>query len=155
MILPSAVWKCMYLIVHIWSYIFFIIQRVKVHAIPYPHQQPTRDDNTVSAAQGGTATPGSTKQLLLPGRVFKKIIYIYARLIKSRVYIGRSSSFLVCSLWFLINVFTFGRWCYYAFTVTVSWCYVITREWWFRVHFIDAENCSLSSKSNDAYYAVV
>ena len=41
---------------------------------------------------------------------------------------------------------SFGRWCYYAFTVTVS--YVITREWWSRVHFIHAENFSLSTKSN-------
>ena len=39
-----------------------------------------------------------------------------------------------------------GRWCYYAFTVTVS--YVITREWWFRVYFLHAENLSLSTKSN-------
>ena len=38
--------------------IFFIIQRVKVHAMPCHHQPPTRGDNTVSVAQGGTATPG-------------------------------------------------------------------------------------------------
>ena len=36
-------------------------------------------------------------------------------------------------------MFTFGRWCYYVFTVTVCWCYVIPREWWFRMHFIHAE----------------
>ena len=29
-------------------------------------------DNTVSVAQGGTATPGTTKQLLPPDRVFKR-----------------------------------------------------------------------------------
>ena len=29
-------------------------------------------DNTVSVAQGGTATPGATKQLLPPDRVFKR-----------------------------------------------------------------------------------
>ena len=35
-------------------------------------------DNTVSVAQGGTATPGATKQLLPLERVFKKIyISIY------------------------------------------------------------------------------
>ena len=34
-------------------------------------------DKTVSVAQGGTATPGATKQLLLPDRVFKWNIYIY------------------------------------------------------------------------------
>ena len=75
-------------------------------------------------------------------------IYIYTRSIKSRDYIGRSSSFLVCSLWFLKNAFTFGH---YALTVIISWCYIITREWWFRVHFIHAENFSLSTKSNLMY----
>ena len=34
-------------------------------------------DNTVLVAQGGTATPGATKQLLPPDRVFKRNIYIY------------------------------------------------------------------------------
>ena len=33
-------------------------------------------DNTVSVAQGGTATPGATKQLLPPDRVFKRNIYL-------------------------------------------------------------------------------
>ena len=33
-------------------------------------------DNTVSVAQGGTATPGATEQLLLPDRVFKRNIYL-------------------------------------------------------------------------------
>ena len=39
------------------KFFFFIIQRVKARAIPYPHQPPSRGDNTVSVAQGGTATP--------------------------------------------------------------------------------------------------
>ena len=56
---------------------FFIIQHVKARAIPCPHQLPTRDDNTVLIAQGGTATPGAIKQLLPPERVFKRIICIY------------------------------------------------------------------------------
>ena len=60
----------------IYIYIF-IIQRVKARAIPCPHQPLTRGDNTVSVAQGGTATPCATKQLLLLDRVFKRIIYIY------------------------------------------------------------------------------
>ena len=34
-------------------------------------------DNTVSVAQGGTATPGATEQLLPPDRVFKNTLYIY------------------------------------------------------------------------------
>ena len=54
---------------------FFIIWRVKARAIPCTHQLPTRGDNTVSVAQGGTATPGATKQLLLLDRVFKRIKY--------------------------------------------------------------------------------
>ena len=45
--------------------IFFIIQRVKARAIPCPHQP---------VAQDGTATPGATKQLLPPDRVFIIII---------------------------------------------------------------------------------
>ena len=45
---------------------FFIIKRVKTRAIPYPHKPPTRGNNTVSVAQGGTAIPGATKQLLPP-----------------------------------------------------------------------------------------
>ena len=49
-------------------------------------------DNTVSVAQGGTATPGATKQLLLPDRVFKRNIYVYT---KSRHYIGRLFIFIL------------------------------------------------------------
>ena len=57
---------------------FPFIQRVKARAIPCPHQPPTRGDNTVSVAQGGTATPGTTKQLLPPDRVLRELhIYIY------------------------------------------------------------------------------
>ena len=52
---------------------FFIIQCVKAHAIPCPHQPL----DTVLVAHGGTATPAATKQILPPDRVFKRIIYIY------------------------------------------------------------------------------
>ena len=38
-----------------------------------------QDDNTVSVAQGGTATPGATEQLLPPDRVFKKIKSMYTQ----------------------------------------------------------------------------
>ena len=72
-------------------------------------------------------------------------IYIYARSIKSKDYIGRSSSFSVNSLW-----------CYYAFTITVSWCYVITQEWWFRVYYLHAENfLAFDQIQLDAHCAVV
>ena len=54
----------------------------------------------------------------------------------------------------LKNVFTFGGWCYYAFTVTVS--YVITRERWFRVYYLHAENfLAFDQIQLDAYRAVV
>ena len=60
------------------SYFFFIIQRVKADVIPCPHQPPTRGDNTVLIAQGGTATPGATKQFLPLDRVLRELyIYIY------------------------------------------------------------------------------
>ena len=68
-----------YIYLHIYTY-FFIIQRVKATAIPCPHQPPTRGDNTVSVAQGGTVTPGATKQLLPLNRVLRELyIYIYIR----------------------------------------------------------------------------
>ena len=66
------------LYIYIYIFFFFIKQCVKACAIPYPHQSPTRGDNTVSVAQGGTATPGATKQLLPPDRVLRELyIYIY------------------------------------------------------------------------------
>ena len=37
-----------------------------------PSSAANEGDNTVSVAQGGTATPGATEQLLPPDRVFKK-----------------------------------------------------------------------------------
>ena len=71
----------------------FIIQRVKARVIPCPHQPPTSGDDTISVAQSVSANPGATKQLLPPIRVFKRILYIYVRSIKSRDYIVHSSSF--------------------------------------------------------------
>ena len=69
-----------YIYIHtdIYIFFFFIMQRVKACVIPCPHQPPTMGDNTVSVAQGGTATPGATKQLLPPDRVLRELyIYIY------------------------------------------------------------------------------
>ena len=57
---------------------FFFIIRVKARAIPCPHQPPIRGDNTVLVAQGVTATPGATKQLLPLDKVLREsYIYIY------------------------------------------------------------------------------
>ena len=61
---------CIYIYIYIY---IFIIQCVKACVIPCPHQPPTRGDKTVLVAQGGTATPGTTKQLL-PLEIY---IYIY------------------------------------------------------------------------------
>ena len=55
---------------HTRADMFFIIQRVEARAIPRPHQPKTRGDNTVSIAQGGTATPGATEPLSAPDRIF-------------------------------------------------------------------------------------
>ena len=41
---------------------------MKARAIPSPNQPPTRSNNTVSVVQGGTATPGTTKQLFATGQ---------------------------------------------------------------------------------------
>ena len=73
-------------------------------------------DNTVSVAQGGTATPSATKQLLPPDRVFKTIIYIYIYIhtqdqLKADITLDVRSSSFWCSLWFK-NAFTYGRWCH-------------------------------------------
>ena len=134
---------------------------MKTRAIPCPHHPPTRGDNTVSVAQGGTAADGATKQFLPPDSGLKELyIYIcvymcvYARSINSRNYIRRSSSFWVCKLWFKKKRVYFRPLMSYTFTITVSWCYAIIREWWFCVHFIHAENFSLSTKSNLMHIAL-
>ena len=46
---------------------------MKASAIPCPHQAPTRGDNTVSVAQGGTATPGATKQVVSLDRLLTRL----------------------------------------------------------------------------------
>ena len=52
-------------------------------------------DNTVSVAQGSTATPGATEQLLPPDRVFKKKKSMYTQdQLKADITLDvRSSSF--------------------------------------------------------------
>ena len=74
---------CMCVCVCVYIYIF-VKQCVKARAIPCPHQSTTRGDNTFSVAPGGTATPGTTMQLLPPDRVLRELslslslsIYIY------------------------------------------------------------------------------
>ena len=78
-----------------------------------PHQPATRSDNTVSVAQGGTTTPGTTKQILPLDRVFK-YIYIYIYIIYIYIYMpdqlkGEITLYIhlhfLCSLWFLKCVY--------------------------------------------------
>ena len=124
------------------QFFFFIIQRVKAPYDTLPSSAANQGDNTVSVAQGGTATPGITKQLLPPGRVFKRNIYMYihGRSTKSRDYIRRLFIFnfsAVCDLkTHLISAIDV--------IATVSWCCVITWEWWFHVCFIHVEIPSIS-----------
>ena len=126
---------------------------MKARAIPCPHQPPSRGDNTVSVAQGGTATPGATKQLLPPDRVLRES-YIYTPdQLNAETILDVNLHFLsaVCDL---KNAFTFSGWCYYAFTVTVS--YVITRERWFCVYYLHVENfLAFDQIQLDAYRAMV
>ena len=69
-----SIYIYIYIYIYIFILFFFIIQR----ATPCHYQPPTRGDNTVSVAQGGTATPGAIKQLLPPDRVLREsCIYIY------------------------------------------------------------------------------
>ena len=90
-------------------------------------------DNTVSVAQGGTAIPGATKQLLPPDRVFKRNIYLYIHKINSKQTLHWTFVHLhfsaVCDL--KTHLLT-------AVDViaTVSWFCVITREKWFCVHIM-------------------
>ena len=82
----------LYVYFYIWEDIFFIIQRVKARAIPCPQQPPARSDNTVSVAQGGTATRTSTEQLCHRTGYLKSYMPDQP---KVGNYIVRSSSFLV------------------------------------------------------------
>ena len=140
---------------------------MKARAIPCPHQPPTRGDNTVSVAQGGTATSCATKQLLPPDTVLREL-YIYIYIYIYMPYQLNAETTLDVNLHYLSAVwdlkrqkkpkktktFTFGSWCYYAFTVTVS--YVTTRERWFCVYFLHAENfLAFDQIQLDAYRAVV
>ena len=105
---------------------------------------------TVLVAQGGTATVGATMQLFPMDSVFKRIIY--ARSTKSWDYIVRSS---LVQFVILKNTFTFGCWRHYMLTLTIPWCYVITLEWWFHVHFIHAGDFSLLTKPNLMHIALL
>ena len=124
-----------YIYIYIYIYIILFFHHTTYES---PHQPPTRVDNTVSVAQGGTATPGATKQLLQPDRVFKRIIYIYIYTPDEQ----KSDIILDIHLHFWCAVCDFLKTSLISAVdviATISWCCVITRERWFRVHFIHAE----------------
>ena len=89
---------------------------MKACVIPCSHQPPFRGDNTVSVAQGGTAPPGATKQLLPPDRVLREsYIYIYIYIytpdqLNAETTLDVNLNFLsaVCDLKNKKNVFTFS-----------------------------------------------
>ena len=89
---------------------------MKARAIPCLHQPPTKGDNTVSVAQGGTATPGATKQLLPPDRILRELyIYIYIYIYttdqfraETPLYVNLHFQSAVCDLKKQKNDFTFG-----------------------------------------------
>ena len=60
-----------------WLYFFFHHTTCKSTCDTQPSSAANQADNTVSVAQGGTATPGATKQLLPPDLYLKEKIYIY------------------------------------------------------------------------------
>ena len=66
---------CVYTDTH--TYIFFHHTTCESTCDTLSSSATNQGDNTVSVAQGGTATPGATKQFLPPDRVFKRNIYLY------------------------------------------------------------------------------
>ena len=120
------------------AHIFFLSYNVWKHVSLSAANQ---SDNTVLVAQGGTATPGTTKQLLPPDRVFKRNIYPYIRQTNRKQTLHWTFVHLhfsgVCDLktCLLLAIDVIA---------TVSWFCVITREWWCRVHFIHVEIPSIS-----------
>ena len=57
-------------------YIFFFHHTCESTCDTLASSAANQGDNTVSVAQGGTATPGATEQLLPSDRVFKRNIYL-------------------------------------------------------------------------------
>ena len=67
---------CVYIYVYICIYIYFHHTTCESTCDTLASPAANQGDNTVSVAQGGTATPGATEQLLPPDRVFKRNIYL-------------------------------------------------------------------------------
>ena len=107
--------------IYIYIYIFFFFFKFSSYNVwkhVLYHILISRHPGVItqfSVAQGGTATPGATKQLLPPDRVLREsyiyniyiyiYIYIYMYIympdpLNAEDYIGRLSSFSECSLWF-------------------------------------------------------
>ena len=114
---------------YLFIYIYFHHTTCESTCGTLPSSATNQGDNTVSVAQGSTATPGASKQLLPLDRVCKRNIYIYiyiyiykyARSAKSRDYIGCSFMFIFSAVWDF-------KMCLLSAVdgiATVSWCCVI------------------------------
>ena len=74
---------CMYIYIFIYVYICVCMDIFFHHTTcgstcdTLASSAAIQGDNTVSVAQGGTATPGATEQLLPPDRIFKKKKIMY------------------------------------------------------------------------------
>ena len=65
--------------IYIYIYIYFFFHHTTCGSTcdTLASSAAIQGDNTVSVAQGNTATPGATEQLLPPDRVFKKNLCIH------------------------------------------------------------------------------
>ena len=125
---------------YIYIYIYFHHTTCESTCDTLSSSAANQGDNTVSVAQGGTATPGATKQILSPGRVFKRNIYLYIRQINKKqtlhwTFVHHFSAVCDLKTRLLSAVDVIA---------TVSWFCVITREWWFHVHIIHVKILSIS-----------
>ena len=66
--------------IYVYTYIFFHHSTCESTCDTLPSSAGNQSDNTISVAPGGTATPGTNKQLFTTGQVIQYIyIYIYIR----------------------------------------------------------------------------
>ena len=85
--------------IYIYIYIFFHHTTCGSTCDTLASSAANQGDNTVSVAQGGTATPGATEQLLPSDRVFKKKKSMYTQdQLKADITLDVRSSSFWCSL---------------------------------------------------------
>ena len=74
---------CLSLSIYIYIFFFFHHTTCESTCDTLTSSAANQGDNTVSVAQGGTAIPGATEQLLPLDRVFQRNIYENTRSTKS------------------------------------------------------------------------